>query len=60
MALMIFVMIYAPCVATVVMIAKETGTWRWAAFSLAYNTVLGLSDGASGLSRRPLLRAWLA
>jgi ferrous iron transport protein B len=40
MALMIFVMIYAPCVATVVMIAKETGTWRWAAFSLAYNTVL--------------------
>ncbi len=39
-ALMIFVMIYAPCVATVVMIAKETGTWRWAAFSLAYNTIL--------------------
>jgi ferrous iron transport protein B len=40
MALMIFVMIYAPCVATVVMIAKETGSWRWAGFSLAYNTVL--------------------
>jgi len=39
-ALMIFVMIYAPCVATVVMTAKETGSWRWAAFSLAYNTVL--------------------
>jgi ferrous iron transport protein B len=41
LALMVFVMIYAPCVATVVMIARETGTWRWAAFSLAYNTVLG-------------------
>jgi ferrous iron transport protein B len=41
MALMVFVMIYAPCVATVVMIARETGTWRWAAFSLAYNTVIG-------------------
>ena len=41
LALMVFVMIYAPCVATVVMIARETGTWRWAAFSLAYNTALG-------------------
>ncbi len=40
LALMIFVMIYAPCVATVVMITRETGSWRWAGFSLAYNTVL--------------------
>jgi ferrous iron transport protein B len=38
-ALMIFVMIYAPCVATVVVIRRETGSWRWPAFSLAYNTV---------------------
>ncbi len=39
-ALMIFVMVYAPCVATLVMIRKETGTWGWPLFSLAYNTVL--------------------
>jgi len=39
-SLMIFVMIYAPCVATVVMIRRETGSWRWPAFSMAYNTIL--------------------
>ncbi|MBU1277410.1 MAG: ferrous iron transport protein B [Proteobacteria bacterium] len=39
-ALMIFVMIYAPCLATVVMIRKETGGWRWALFSVLYNTII--------------------
>ena len=38
--LMIFVMVYAPCLATVVMIRKETGTWRWALFSVGYNTLI--------------------
>ena len=39
-ALMIFVMIYAPCLATVVIIRKETGTWGWALFSVLYNTLI--------------------
>ncbi len=39
-ALMIFVMVYAPCFVTVVMIRRESGTWRWALFSMAYTTVL--------------------
>ena len=39
-SLMIFVMIYAPCVATLVIIRRETGTWRWALFSLVYNTLI--------------------
>ncbi len=39
-ALMVFVMVYAPCVATVVVIRRETGSWRWPLFSLAYNTIL--------------------
>ncbi|MCF8033305.1 MAG: ferrous iron transport protein B [Desulfarculaceae bacterium] len=39
-ALMVFVMVYAPCVATLVMIRKETGGWGWAMFSLAYNTLI--------------------
>jgi ferrous iron transport protein B len=39
-ALMIFVMVYAPCLATVVVIKKETGTWRWPLFSMVYNTGL--------------------
>jgi ferrous iron transport protein B len=38
--LMIFVMIYAPCFVTVVMIRRETGSWNWALFSMAYTTVL--------------------
>jgi len=39
-ALMIFVMIYAPCMATVVMIRRETGTWRWPLFAIGYNTFI--------------------
>ncbi len=39
-ALMIFVMIYSPCVATLIMIKRETRTWRWPVFSVVYNTVL--------------------
>ncbi|HNT90002.1 MAG TPA: nucleoside recognition domain-containing protein, partial [Candidatus Hydrogenedentes bacterium] len=37
-ALMIFVMIYAPCLATVAVITRESGSWRWAAFATAYST----------------------
>ena len=40
LALMIFVMIYAPCMATIVVMRKETGGWGWPLFSLAYNTAL--------------------
>ncbi|MFW5734025.1 MAG: ferrous iron transport protein B [Oceanidesulfovibrio sp.] len=39
-ALMIFVLIYAPCFVTVVTIARETN-WGWAIFSTAYSTVMG-------------------
>ena len=40
LAMMIFVMLYFPCVATVVAIAQEAGGWKWAAFSVVYNTLL--------------------
>jgi ferrous iron transport protein B len=39
-SLMIFVMIYAPCFVTVVMIRREAGSWGWALFSMAYTTGL--------------------
>lgn len=39
-AMMVFVMIYAPCMATQVMIRREAGSWRWSALSLAYTTAL--------------------
>ncbi len=37
---MIFIMFYAPCFVTVVCIAREAGSWKWAAFSMGFNTLL--------------------
>ncbi len=42
-SLIIFTIFYAPCFVTVVCIAKETGSWKWAAFSVIFNTVLAFS-----------------
>jgi ferrous iron transport protein B len=39
-ALMIFVMIYSPCVATLAMMRRETGGWGWPAFSVIYTTAI--------------------
>ncbi|MBP8129427.1 MAG: ferrous iron transport protein B [Candidatus Hydrogenedentes bacterium] len=39
-ALMIFVMIYAPCLATVAVITRESGSWKWALFATAYSTAI--------------------
>lgn len=38
-AFLIFILLYFPCIATVVAIHSESG-WKWAAVSLVYNTVL--------------------
>ena len=40
LAMMIFVLLYFPCIATVSAIAQEAGGWKWALFSVVYNTVL--------------------
>jgi ferrous iron transport protein B len=52
-SLMLFVMIYSPCVATVVMIKKETGSWKWTGFATLYTTtvayVLSLAVYQSGI-----------
>lgn len=42
LALIIFVLLYAPCFVTVVTMAKES-SWRWAMFSTTFNTILGFS-----------------
>ena len=39
-AMMAFVLIYVPCVATVAVIRRETNSWKWAMFSIAYSTIL--------------------
>ncbi len=40
LALMVFVLIYVPCVAVLAVIRRETGKWRWVAFTVVYLTVL--------------------
>lgn len=40
MSLLIFVLVYAPCVVTIAAIRSETASWRWPLFSLFGNTVL--------------------
>lgn len=40
LAFMVFVLIYFPCIATIAAIARETGSWKYAAFSIVYNTAL--------------------
>jgi ferrous iron transport protein B len=39
-ALMVFTLLYVPCMVTVVMIGRESGSWKWAVFSAAYSTAL--------------------
>jgi len=39
-SLMIFVLLYTPCLATIAVIKKETGSWRWPILSVAYTTAL--------------------
>ena len=39
-ALMIFVLLYAPCFVTLVVMKQEAGSWKWVAFSLVFNTLL--------------------
>ena len=37
---MLFVLIYFPCVATLVAIKQESGSWKWAMFAAFYTTAL--------------------
>jgi ferrous iron transport protein B len=37
---MAFTLLYTPCLATVAVIRKETGSWKWAAFAIGYSLAL--------------------
>jgi len=39
-AFMVFVLLYIPCLSTVAVIKKETGSWGWMFFSIGYSTAL--------------------
>jgi ferrous iron transport protein B len=40
LAIMVFVLLYMPCIATVATIKQETGSLKWTFFSVTYNTSL--------------------
>lgn len=40
LSFIIFILVYFPCVATVTAIARESGSWKWAALAITYTTVL--------------------
>jgi ferrous iron transport protein B len=40
LSLMLFVLIYFPCIATVTAIARESGSWKWGLFVIAYTCLL--------------------
>ncbi|MCK5915173.1 MAG: ferrous iron transport protein B, partial [Deltaproteobacteria bacterium] len=50
---LLFMMFYAPCFVTVVCIARESGSWSWALFSVVYSTILAfiLSAGVYQVGR---------
>ncbi len=37
---LLFILLYFPCIATIVAIKNETGSWRWATFAALYTTVV--------------------
>lgn len=53
LAFMVFTLIYTPCVGTIAMIRRESGSWKWAGFTVAYGLGLGwlLAFGTVQLGR---------
>jgi len=42
LALMLFMVLYPPCIATTIMVKIQSGSYRWMLFSMIYPIVLGL------------------
>ncbi len=42
-AFMVMTLLYIPCIATIGVIYKETGSWKWTAFSVGYSLFVGWS-----------------
>lgn len=40
LSFMVFILLYCPCIATITAISRETGSWRYGAFSVLYNTAV--------------------
>jgi ferrous iron transport protein B len=38
--LMVFVLLYIPCITTMAIVRRETNSWRWPLFTVAYVSAL--------------------
>ena len=47
MSMLLFILLYMPCVSTIVAIKNESGKWKWALFTVAYT--IGLAWIVSAL-----------
>lgn len=45
-AYLIFILLYFPCIATIVAIKAESGSWKWAIFSICSTTIIAWSVSA--------------
>lgn len=45
LSFLVFILLYCPCIATVTAIVRETGSWRYGAFSVVYNTLVAWVAG---------------
>ncbi len=43
LSLIVFTMFYSPCFVSVVCISRESGSWKWGAFAIAFNTLLAFA-----------------
>jgi ferrous iron transport protein B len=43
LSLIVFTIFYAPCFVTVVMIVRESGSWKWGIFSMVFNTLVAFT-----------------
>jgi ferrous iron transport protein B len=46
LSVIVFVMFYAPCFVSVICIVRESGHWKWGAFSMVFNTLLAFALAA--------------
>jgi ferrous iron transport protein B len=40
LSLMVFVLLYFPCIATITAIKNESGSWKWGVFEIVYTLAL--------------------
>ena len=43
LGLIVFTIFYSPCFVAVICIVRESGSWRWGAFAMIFNTVLAFA-----------------